>query len=60
MHNPQFRGLRPNPHALGVEPLEPDEVSKPVRIRASRKVHEELQRLTPREIGELVAQALGS
>jgi hypothetical protein len=58
-----FRGLTRGDEratrALGVEPLAPDEVSKPVRIRAPREVHERLKEMSARDIGELLTRALG-
>jgi hypothetical protein len=44
--------------ALGVEPLKKDEVSKPVRIRASAEVHKRLQQISAKEIGDLMTKAL--
>lgn len=56
--NPRLRGLRPNPENLGVTVLEPGEVSRPVRIRASASVHQRLKQMTAKEIGEVLAQVL--
>lgn len=56
--NPRLRGLRPNPENLGVAVLEPGEVSRPVRIRASNEVHQRLKQMTAKEIGEVLAQVL--
>ncbi len=60
MPNPQPKteGLRPNPKALGVEPLAEGELSRPVRIRASREVHERLKGMSAAEIGKLLEKAL--
>lgn len=55
---PDQRGLRPNPHTLGVEPLEEGEVSKPVRVRGSRALHQKLAAMSAREIGEVLERAL--
>jgi hypothetical protein len=56
--DPNRRGLRANPHTLGVEPLEPDEVSRPVRVRGSRALHAKLGAMSAREIGEVLERAL--
>lgn len=53
----QYRGLRPNPHTLGVEPLEAGEVSRVIRVRAKKPVHEWLKGLSAKRIGELLEQA---
>lgn len=55
---PNIKGLRPNPHTLGVEKLAVGEVSRPVRIRASQEVHERLGQMSAREIGEVLQRAL--
>ena len=55
---PDRRGLRPNPHTLGVEPLAEGELSRPVRVRASRALHERLRAMSAREIGEVLERAL--
>lgn len=57
--NPQFRGLRPNPHTLGVEKLAADEASRPVRIRASHAVHKRLKKMSAKEIGDVLERVLG-
>lgn len=56
--NPNTRGLRANPHTLGVEKLAAGEVSRPVRIRARIEVHQRLKHMTAKEIGEVLEQAL--
>ncbi len=57
--NPNTKGLRPNPHTLGVEKLAEGEVSRPVRIRGSRELHERLKEMSAKEIGQVLKQALG-
>jgi hypothetical protein len=58
----RFRGLTKGKGkalaALGVEPLAEGEVSRPVRIRASRQTHERLALMSAREVGALVTRAL--
>lgn len=44
--------------ALGVEPLEEDEISKPVRVRAARAVHNRLSGMSAKQIGRLLEAAL--
>lgn len=53
----RYRGLRPNPHTLGVKPLEQGEVSRTIRVRAKAPVHAWLQQLQPKEIGDLLEAA---
>ncbi len=55
---PNTKGLRPNPHTLGVEPLREGEVSKSVRIRGSEALHRRLRAMSAREIGEVLERAL--
>lgn len=52
----RYRGLRPHPEKLGVVPLEPGEVSRPVRVRASAQVHDWLRGFTAAELGQLLTQ----
>jgi hypothetical protein len=52
------RGLRPNPHTLGVTPLKKGEASRPVRVRAKLEVFTELAKLNAAQIGQLLEQAL--
>lgn len=52
----RYRGLRANPQALGVTPLQAGELSRPVRVRASVEVHEWLRGFTSAELGQLLAQ----
>ncbi|HEX7021846.1 MAG TPA: hypothetical protein VF171_03245 [Trueperaceae bacterium] len=54
------RGNRKALDALGVEELKEDEVSKPVRIRANKAVHQRLSQLSAKEIGQLLEHALQS
>lgn len=54
---PNTKGLRPNPHTLGVEALKEGEVSRAVRVRAPEAVHEWLKGLNPKRIGELLEEA---
>lgn len=53
----QYRGLRPNPHTLGVEPLEKGEVSRVIRVRTKEPIHEWLKELGAKRIGELLERA---
>jgi len=53
----QFKGLRPNPHTLGVTPLEPGEVSEKVRIRAKKEVYERFEALTAAQRGQFLENA---
>lgn len=52
----RYRGLRPNPQALGVTPLGAGEASRPVRVRASVEVHEWLRSLNAAEVGEVLTR----
>lgn len=52
----RYRGLRPNPQALGVTPLAEGEMSRPVRVRASEDVHMWLSGFTSAQLGQLLAQ----
>jgi hypothetical protein len=54
------RGLRPNPHTLGVIPLKKGEASRPIRIRAKLEVFQILSSMTAAQIGQLLEQALVS
>jgi hypothetical protein len=53
----RYRGLRPNPQALGVVPLAAGEASKPVRVRASVEVHEWLKDMNAAQVGEVLTRA---
>lgn len=53
----RYRGLRANPHTLGVTPLTAGEVSRPVRIRAAAEVHTWLSTLSAAQVGDLLADA---
>jgi hypothetical protein len=53
----RYRGLRPNPQALGVVPLAAGEASKPVRVRASVEVHEWLKGMNAAQVGEVLTRA---
>lgn len=44
--------------ALGVERLEEDEVSKPVRIRVKQRVFDRLKEMSAKDIGDLLERAL--
>ncbi|WP_412026916.1 hypothetical protein [Deinococcus yunweiensis] len=50
----RYKGLRPNPKALGVVPLASDEQSQTRRIRASTEVHQWLRGLSASQLGELL------
>lgn len=54
---PNTSGLRPNPHKLGVEPLEEGEVSRVIRVRAKEPVHDWLKELNAKKIGDLLERA---
>lgn len=54
---PHYRGLRANPHTLGVTLLEPGEVSRPVRVRGSKALHEWLRAQGAARLGELLEAA---
>jgi hypothetical protein len=54
---PNTKGLRPNPHRLGVELLKEDEVSATFRIRTKASVHGWLKGLGAKKIGELLERA---
>ena len=53
--NPQFRGLRPNPEALGVIPLAAGEKSEMFRVRGSIEVLERFKGMTAGERGAYLA-----
>jgi hypothetical protein len=58
MNTSSSRGLRPNPHTLGVVPLKKGEASRPIRVRAKLEVFTELAKLNAAQIGQLLEQAL--
>jgi hypothetical protein len=58
MNTSRTRGLRPNPHTLGVTPLKNGEASRPIRVRAKLEVFAALAKLNATQIGELLEKAL--
>jgi len=54
----QHRGLRPNPHTLGVRPLEEGEGTKTYRVRASLKTLERFQNMSSDERGQFLERVL--
>lgn len=48
------RGLHPNPHTLGVEPLAKGEATRVVRVRGKARAVDAFADLTAAERGELV------
>lgn len=54
---PHYRGLRANPHTLGVTLLEAGELSRPVRVRGSKTLHEWLRVQGAARLGELLEAA---
>lgn len=57
MGSGRYRGLRPNPQALGVVPLAAGEASKPIRVRASIEVHDWLKGMSAAQVGEVLTYA---
>lgn len=47
-----------HPASLGIEPLNPGETSKPVRVRGPAWLFDRLSELTPAQIGDLISTAL--
>jgi hypothetical protein len=51
------KNLRPNPQALGVTLLKPDEASRPIRVRAKLEVFRLLEGLSPTQVGLILERA---